>query len=106
MTKKQIKSIEVRVKRGVKWLNKNHKGWYKKIDLRIFTMSNPHVCVCGQVFKEQLHLGSGFNYFSSKYSETFAKSLGFERLEKSDYSEYDTLAELWTKEITKLQKKP
>ena len=46
------KQIKERVARGIKWLDKNHKGWEKKIDIKILNMGSAYTCICGQAFND------------------------------------------------------
>ena len=101
------KQIKQRVARGIKWLDKNHPNWYKKIDLGKFDIECSDVCVCGQVFKDMMNgFFSGFDYFERTYSNRFAVSLGFTMADDAtDYQEHwDILGSLWVKEIRRRQK--
>lgn len=107
------KLIKQRVKRGIKWLNKNQKGWYKKVELRKFDINNGNVCICGQVFEDMMNgYIHGYDYFVKKYSRSFATALGFNaplytilRMNIKVSDEYfDILGREWIKEIKKLKK--
>lgn len=43
-------SIEARVARGAAWLDENHPGWERRIDLADLQLSSSCRCVLGQLF--------------------------------------------------------
>lgn len=44
-----------RVARGAAWLDANHSGWERKIDLSILDLTNDRECVCGQVIPKGIY---------------------------------------------------
>jgi hypothetical protein len=45
-------SLKEKVANGVKWLDENHEGWKKKINISILNMIRPEKCIIGQIFKD------------------------------------------------------
>lgn len=103
------KQIKARIQRGIKWLNKNHKGWYKTFGIKKFRIVNPYVCICGQVFEDMVSDGygpySGYKYFTNKYSGRFAIKLGFETPASGLTRYTNVLQAEWVKQLKILKKK-
>lgn len=121
MLHKAYEVLEANVRQGEQWLDENHPGWYKKIDLSDLDMENGHKCICGWVFKDKVgtileHLGArrivdtGYEYFAyceEGQSNVNGTRLGFLsagiRLAGAIPTprQYSILAELWTEKIEK-----
>ncbi len=96
------------VKRGIYWLDENHPGWEKKIDLDTFDISECSSCVVGQAigdYNESIRDASGVNYpeylgwavehgFESPVAMQY--SMGISTNVSYGYSEIETL---WTEEV-------
>ena len=93
MTKKQIETIRKRVKRGIKWLDKEKPNWIKLIFFNRLKMVGFKTCICGQVFGD---------FYNVSLSSKTIHSYGFDA---SALYEYDTLGEVWKEEIRKIKKK-
>lgn len=93
---KYIKSLEKKVDAGIKFLDKNEKGWIKKIDLRVLDLSSPAVCVLGQLF----------NYYfeglsKKKLTEKESVKYGFNLPAGKKYDYYDVLTHIWFYKLSK-----
>ena len=102
MTKKQIKAIEKRVDRGIKWLDKKRPGWHKKIVFKNLDMGGLKTCICGQVFGNYMNV----TFSTDRYGKS-AVSLGFitkdSLLDGEDH--WDALGEVWKQKIREYRKK-
>lgn len=52
-----VDTIEVRVARGVAWLDGHYPAWWKAIDLGTLSVSSCHFCVLGQVYSGCIGIG-------------------------------------------------
>ncbi len=50
MTKKIQAEMDKAVLRGVRYLDKNHPEWFRKIDLTVLNLQGAKVCILGQCF--------------------------------------------------------
>lgn len=107
MTKQQkineaVKVLSKRIKKGIKYLEKEKgKNWFKKIDISMLDMDNPHMCVCGQLFDD---FWNKFNHEEEDSVEE-AGDMGFHIetcKETNPYINYDILQILWSKKILEL----
>ena len=48
---KKIALYQSRIEKGIKWLDKNEPGWFKKINLKTLDLSDGKKCIVGQTFK-------------------------------------------------------
>ena len=97
MTPELVKYARSAVKRGVKALDKGRPGWEKEIDLTRLDLSEPNVCMLGQLYGNYTR---GLNALSEAARLATVMSVGdcdsqamygFERpiiAEKYDYSNY------------------
>ena len=100
MTKKEIKIIEKRVDRGIKWLDKNKPGWQNRIVFKRLRMSSDSTCICGQLF------GSfSESPFGDHNKDNLSISLGFYTPPPTDYQYYSELGEIWKRKIRAIRKK-
>lgn len=58
-----------RVARGAAWLDANHSGWERKIDLSILDITDGDTCICGQVIPQ----GSYVNGFGRVIGESLIR---------------------------------
>lgn len=89
------------VKRGAAWMDLNHPGWARKIDLSKLDMNNCHTCVIGQAVG---------NYFDELYkiddvaeldADDWAVEHGFNAYDGENNEEFRALETLWTDEVRK-----
>ncbi len=99
----QTRTVRQRVARGVAYLDKTQPGWFKKINLKNFEISNTCQCIIGQVFKR--HKPTDTNGWDSPFS-TGVKRLaltehqltiyGFDRdCDCDGYDDYEVLQKYW-----------
>jgi hypothetical protein len=69
------------VERGIRWLDKEHPGWHKKIDLRILDLNQCRKCVLGQLFGD-------FNRFTPPGSRCPFNTSAFTNEEWDYYCEW------------------
>lgn len=112
-----VKELVKRVEKGIKWLNKHKKGWYKDIDLNILDLSQEDVCVVGQLY-ESFWKGkiSTLRYISYDF-KTLSNGMTTKEGEKCGFfledayarvdgqTGYDTLTRIWWLEIVELRSK-
>lgn len=64
------------VQRGIEFLDSVDPQWYRKVDTAELDISNPHACICGQVFlgkieeiyaDSSIYYDSGFDYVVQEY---------------------------------------
>lgn len=94
----KIEDMISAVRLGMKWLDRNKKGWDKKINLRKLDLGDGNVCITGQLY------GDFWDEFIKKDEMTEADSIrhGFYLL--SDEGEnmsrgYDALTSIWFYEL-------
>ena len=90
-----IKSIEKRVNAGVRWLDKNRKGWLGRINLRKLDLGNRDTCIIGELD------GDYSDTFSGEKEEKAIK-LGFNT---ENDKEFSVLTQVWFKKIIDLRLK-
>ena len=105
---KLIVDLQKRVELGIKYLNKNVKGWLKKIDLGQLNLSSRESCVLGQSF------GDFWDKVVDEDEKPGKKQLSFEQARKYGFilnehensnGWYDYLTRVWYVEIFKLKHK-
>ena len=108
MTKKQIETIRKRVKRGIKWLDKEKPNWINKVFFRKLSMGSTSTCICGQVFGDFNKVcGNQVAGIEAILPYETIISFGFEVTDSSygkRQGHYDTLGEVWKEEIRKIKK--
>ena len=64
------------VQRGIEFLEQFDSKWYLKVDVSTLNIGNPNLCICGQVFLQQIqdiydnssvYYDSGFQYVIEEY---------------------------------------
>lgn len=111
------KSVEKRVERGVKFLDKAHKGrsWVKKVKLGLLNMGNGNTCVIGQVYGGwgSMVTSEAAVYNGYILTEKQAARLGFQSKHvlkpsgedgQKEQKEFDTLQIVWLDKLRKLKK--
>ncbi len=103
MTKTQQETIEKRVDRGAKWLDKQKPEWHRKIVFKNLDMSDPDTCIIGQLFGK---------FSDAPMSEIQEVSLGFnisdaiaDLLWDARQEHWDALEETWKDKIRAIRKK-
>lgn len=110
-TTPEAPTIAERVARGAAWLDREAPGWDSLIDLASLRLSNPCLCVLGQVFAraadeaKSVFVEDGFDYATLSGSETDGLGLGCAApygfdVADEDYDSYALLDTEWTRVIT------
>jgi hypothetical protein len=85
-----------RVERGIDWLDKNVPDWDTKIEVDSFDLSDPSMCVMGQVFMDRINgtYSDGYNYAFKEIPELDKQEKmvkhGFE-IDRSEFNESRSL---------------
>lgn len=75
------------VARGAAWLDENFPGWERRVDLSILDISDPALCICGQVVpQEMIDASKQFTGFGAvTASDSGSSVFGFAGASHDDY---------------------
>lgn len=102
-----INRYEKRVNAGVRWLNRNRKGWLGAIKSEILNLESVKSCVLGQLFENFWVRVSDPDEGNETGKLPFEKSvsLGFAEPKEAARQNYDLLTFTWQQKIKQLKAK-
>lgn len=79
-------NIKEKVAKGVRWLDENHSGWKKQIDVSRLDMTEYENCILGQMFDD-------YDNAEKVLGEKFCEDFGF--IDREDWREAKELTKEW-----------
>ncbi len=97
MTTKQLERIYKRAENGAEYLDKNHKGWWRKIRTTSLDMADGSVCIIGQLTGGYHPEQIGVHSATRQFELGFEKAGRYGRIPSHEY--YEALDEAWKIEV-------
>lgn len=93
-----MSNAQVRVQRGVKWLDANYPGWRNVVEINQFDITNVCNCILGQLFST-ISTSNGFDYVLDEKILSYDQcvSLGFDAT--ADAGDWSELQAAWEEEL-------